>query len=147
MKTYPEFMSMIGDSDHKDNFIMKGWIPGEDVPNYYFEADVGINIDKDIYEVELGSKNRILDWMRAGLAVISSDVCELTEIIRKENIGYTFKPGDAEDLASRLLYLAKNPEEVAMTAAKGRDYARKYFSFDFTTRKLQKYLQCIYFFC
>ena len=131
---------MIESSDYRNNFIMKGWIAGEDVPNYYFEADVGINIDKDIYEVELGSKNRILDWMRAGLAVLSSDVCELTSVIRKEKIGYTFKPGDAVDLASKLLYLAENKKEIESMAKKGRDYGRKFFSFDFTTKKLQEWV-------
>ena len=35
------------------------------MPAHYADADVGINVDKDIYEVRLGSKNRILDWMRA----------------------------------------------------------------------------------
>jgi len=73
MKTYPRFLSMINSSPYKDRFVMKGWVAGEDVPNYYLEADVGINIDKDIYEVRLGSKNRILDWFRAGLCVLSSN--------------------------------------------------------------------------
>ena len=39
---------------------MKGWIDGKDVPNYYFEADIGINIDKDIYEVKLAAKAEYL---------------------------------------------------------------------------------------
>jgi hypothetical protein len=145
LKTYPRFISMIEGSDYRKNFIMKGWIPGDDVPNYYFEADIGINIDRNIYEVELGSKNRILDWMRAGLAVLSSDVCELTSIISKERIGYTFKPGDAEDLASKLLYLAENRKKVGKVARQGRDYGRKFFNFDSTTKKLQEWVSDPYF--
>jgi len=139
LKTYPRFLSMINESSYRDRFVMKGWVPGEDVPNYYFEADLGINIDKDIYEVRLGSKNRILDWFRAGLCVLSSNVCELTDIMEKEKIGYTFNPYDYRDLSQKLIYLADNPGEVKETAIAGKRYALFNFNFDKTTEKLQKW--------
>lgn len=141
MKTYPRFLSMINSSPYKERFIMKGWVAGEDVPNYYLEADVGINIDKDIYEVRLGSKNRILDWFRAGLCVLSSNVCELTDIIEKEKIGYTFKPYDSKDLSAKLIYLAKHHYEVKKTAIAGRKYGLSNFNFNKTTEKLQKWAE------
>ena len=140
IETYPRFLSMIAKSKFKKNFIMKGWIAGEDVPNYYFEADVGINIDKNIFEVKFGSKNRILDWMRAGLCVLSSNVCELTEIIEREKIGFTFKPGDADDMAARILYLASHKGEVKQTAKRGKEFGMKYFNFDITTKPLQEWV-------
>jgi len=140
LKTYPRFLSMIDSSPYKDRFLMKGWVPGEDVPDYYLEANVGINIDKDIYEVRLGSKNRILDWFRAGLCVLSSNVCELTDIIEKEKIGYTFKPHDHEDLSRKLIYLADNIDEVNRTAIAGKRYAMVNFNFEKTTEKLQRWV-------
>jgi glycosyltransferase involved in cell wall biosynthesis len=140
MLTYPCFLEMIENSDLKNNFIMMGWIKGEDVPNYYFEADAGINIDKDIYEVRLGSKNRILDWFRAGLPVLSSNVCELTEIIEREGIGYTFKAGDSDDLASKLLYISGKKNELKDTAEKAKKYALENFSFEKTTEVLRQWV-------
>lgn len=140
LKTYPRFLSMIYKSSYKDRFLMKGWVPGEDVPDYYLEANVGINIDKDIYEVRLGSKNRILDWFRAGLCVLSSNVCELTDIIEKEKLGYTFKPYDYEDLSRKLIYLADNVDEASRTAIAGKKYAMANFNFDKTTENLQKWV-------
>jgi glycosyltransferase involved in cell wall biosynthesis len=139
IKTYPRFLSMIKSSSYRDRFVMKGWIKGGDVPNYYLEADVGINIDKDIYEVRLGSKNRILDWLRAGLCVLSSNVCELTDLIEKEKIGYTFRPYGHKELGSKINYLAGHPDEVKKTADAGRKYGLDNFNFDLTTRKLQKW--------
>ncbi len=140
LKTYPRFISMIEHSKFAGNFMMNGWIAGEDVPNYFFEADIGINIDKNIYEVRLGSKSRILDWMRAGLAVLSSNVCELTEIMEREKIGYTFKSGDAKDLNEKIIYLASHQDEVKKTGIKGRDFGRRQFSFDITTKALQQWV-------
>jgi len=139
LKTYPHFLSMIDGSSYKDRFIMRGWVPGEDVPDYYFEADLGINIDKAIYEVKLGSKNRIMDWFRAGLCVMSSNVCELTDIIEKEEIGYTFKPYDYKELGEKLIYLAGHRDEVRKTAIAGSEYAASNFSFGKTTAGLQRW--------
>jgi glycosyltransferase involved in cell wall biosynthesis len=139
IKTYPRFLSMINSSPYRDRFFMKGWIKGKDVPNYYLEADVGINIDKDIYEVRLGSKNRILDWLRAGLCVLSSNVCELTDLMEKEKIGYTFKPYDHNELGSKIIYLAGHPDEVKKTADAGLKYGLENFNFESTTLKLQEW--------
>ncbi|MBM3705973.1 MAG: glycosyltransferase family 4 protein, partial [Actinobacteria bacterium] len=141
LKTYPGFLKKIESSPYRRNFIMNGWIPGRDVPSYYFEADIGINIDRDIYEVRLGSKSRILDWMRAGLAVLSSNVCELTEIIERKGVGYTFSPGDPADLAAKILYLAANRDEVKKTALRGRKYGLENFSFEKTTESFQSWVK------
>ena len=138
--TYPHFTELVNKSDFKKNFLLMGWINGKDVPNYYFEADIGINIDKDIYEVKLGSKSRILDWMRAGLPVISSNVCELTEIIEKEKIGYTFRPHDPSDLARKLILLSRKKEELAKTAEKAKKYAIKNFIFSETIRPFTEWI-------
>jgi len=77
--------------------------------------------------------------MRAGLCVLSSDVCELTEIIYKEKVGYTFKPGNFEDLRDKILYLASHKEEAKRTGARGKEYGLSHFSFDKTTKELQEW--------
>ncbi|MEI7615615.1 MAG: glycosyltransferase, partial [Actinomycetota bacterium] len=141
IKTYPHFLGLINSGDFKSNFIMNGWIDGRDVPNYYFEADIGVNIDKDIYEVRLGSKNRILDWMRAGLCVLSSNVCELTEIMETQKKGYTFKAHDTEDLARKLIYLSENKSEAVSTGQKGKIYGRQYFNFKSTMQEALKWVE------
>ena len=86
--TYPRFVDLIESSPHRDRFTLKGWIPRELVPNYYFEADVGINCEKDIYEVRLGSKHRILDWSRAALPVVTTRVTELSEAVEADGVGF-----------------------------------------------------------
>ena len=129
IKTYPHFLSLISSGRFAERFIMKGWIPGSEVPDHYFEADIGINIDKDIYEVRLGSKNRILDWFRAGLCVLSSDVCELTEQMAEAGAGYVFRPGDPEDLASKILMLSADRKKVEETAEKGHKWGLRKFQF------------------
>ncbi len=140
-KTYPHFLNLIINSKFPQNFIMKGWIPTEDIKNYYLEADVGINIDKDIHEVRLGSKMRILDWLRAGLPVLTTKVCELSQIIEKEKIGFTFKPNSVSDLKQKILLMASNREEVKKMGIKGKGYAFKNLNYNVTTKPLREWVK------
>jgi len=141
IKTYPYFLSLIKSGRFKERFLMKGWVPSRDVPDHYFEADIGINIDKNIYEVRLGSKNRILDWFRAGLCVLSSDVCELTEQMAIAGAGYVFRPGDQDDLVSKILMLSTDREKVRSAADAGKRLGLKEFSFSHTTEPLHAWVE------
>jgi len=62
----------------------------------------------------------LLDAMGAGLCVLASDVPENRELV--EGAGFTFRRGDAADLAGRLRFLIANPavREAAGEAAKRR---------------------------
>jgi len=139
--TYPHFLALIRSGRFADRFIMKGWIPGSDVPGHYLEADIGINIDRDIYEVRLGSKNRILDWFRAGLCVLSSDVCELTEQMAAAGAGFVFRPGHAAGLAHMILMLSSDRQKVKETAEAGSRWGSEKFSFGRTTEPFRKWVQ------
>ncbi|MBN2072323.1 MAG: glycosyltransferase family 4 protein [Actinobacteria bacterium] len=141
MKTYPHFLSMIESSPYKNRFVMKGWIPGSEVPDHYLEADAGINIDRDIYEVRLGSKNRILDWFRAGLCVLTSNVCELAELMAGAGAGYVFEPGNPGDLADKLIMLASDPEKARTAGKKGMEFGFSQFNFKKTTLPLQQWVE------
>jgi glycosyltransferase involved in cell wall biosynthesis len=62
----------------------------------------------------------LLDAMGAGLCVLTSDVPENREVV--DGAGFTFKRGDAGDLAERLKFLIANPavREAAGKSAKRR---------------------------
>lgn len=141
IRTYPYFLSLIKNSEYAPRFIMKGWIPGEDVPGHYLEADIGINIDKDIYEVRLGSKNRILDWFRAGLCVLSSDVCELTGIMAEAGAGFIFRTADSEDLSDKLVMLAADRDKAKAAGRAGRQLGLREFDYNKTTLALQRWVE------
>jgi Glycosyltransferase len=62
----------------------------------------------------------LLDAMGAGLCVLSSDVPENREVV--DDAGFTFRCGDAADLADRLRFLIANPavRQAAGKAARKR---------------------------
>ncbi|MBN2054066.1 glycosyltransferase family 4 protein [bacterium] len=139
--TYPQFQRLIRNSRFRDRFILKGWIPHHQVPSYWAEADIGINIDKMTYEAVLGSRNRILDWMGVGLPVLTTKVCELSEIIEHQQLGLTFSPGDSGDLTRLLLWASDHKIKLNAMADRARGYAIEHFSIHSTTAPLITWIE------
>ena len=135
--TYPRFVDAIAASPHRDRFILKGWLPRELVPNYYFEADVGINCEKDIYEVRLGSKHRILDWSRASLPVVSTRVTELSDAVEEDGVGFVCSAGDPEALGRAILRAVERRAELPELGREFKSAMRRRFGFRATTTSLR----------
>jgi len=110
--TYPHFEELINSSKFKDRFHLCGWVSSEDLPNYYLEADLGINSDKFSYEAILGSRTRILDWLRVPLTFISTPLSEITKYLIQNNLAFGFKQGNSDDLAEKLLHVSNNKNEL-----------------------------------
>lgn len=140
-KTYPRFLKMIENSRFKDRFIMKGWIPAEDVRNYYFEANLGINVDKNLYEVYFGSKNRILEWMRAGLLVLSSKVCELSHLLDEKKLGFTYEAEDTLSLKNKITEIISNPDLAKERVKNAKKYVSKNLTYYRTVEPLREWVK------
>lgn len=137
--TFYRFRRLIEESDLADRFVFTNWVPNEDVPNYYFESDVGINIDRFSYEMLIGCRYRILDMLRAGLPVITTLGTEISHIVEQERLGATFAPGDADGLRNALLSLARDEPRRRRSADRARDYLLKYRLVQDVMKPLQRW--------
>ncbi len=74
-----------------------------------------------------GAPMTILEALACGLPVIASDIGSLPEMVDDHRTGLLFRPGDAEDLASKVRWAFDHPEQMlAMRAAARREYETKY---------------------
>jgi glycosyltransferase involved in cell wall biosynthesis len=98
-----------------DRIKMLGWVSGEALDELLTNAMLFV-LPSDLEGLSLA----LLDAMGAGLCVLSSDVAENREAVA--DTGFTFRRGDAADLADRLRFLIANPavREAAGQAAKRR---------------------------
>lgn len=138
--TYPELVSMVRRSPHRDRFMLEGWLDRNTARSYYLACNVGINIDAETYEVMLGSRTRVLDWGIAGLPALSTDLCELTEELASRGLLFSFPPGDPVALGTRLLELAAMEDEVRRTGLRLKEYVRKRFSRRATAQALLEWV-------
>ena len=56
-RTYEEFRRRVEGSAHRDRYHLLGWIPAEQLPGIYAEADLGLNLDDANMETLFGARN------------------------------------------------------------------------------------------
>ncbi len=95
-----------------DRFKMLDWVSGPALDELLTNAMIFV-LPSDLEGLSLA----LLDAMGAGVCVLASDVAENKEAVAEA--GFTFRRGDAADLAKRLSFLIANPavREAAGQAA------------------------------
>jgi glycosyltransferase involved in cell wall biosynthesis len=98
-----------------ERILMLDWVSGDTLDELLTNAMMFV-LPSDLEGLSLA----LLDAMGAGLCVVTSDVPENREVV--DGAGFTFRHGDAADLAERLRFLIANPSarEAAGRAAKRR---------------------------
>jgi len=140
-RTYPRFLEAVSSCELRDKFHLFGWVETSEVPFFYRACDVGINVDRFCYEGFLGSRNRILDWMNAGLTVVTTASCELSQILADQGLGVVVPTGKPEALAKALVSLADDREALKRFAERAQRYARERFGFETTARPLVRWAE------
>jgi len=107
------------------------WLSGEALDELLTNAMVFV-LPSDLEGLSLA----LLDAMGAGLCVLSSDIIENREAVA--DAGFTFRRGDAADLADRLRFLIANPavREAAGQAAKRR--IREHYQWDQIAAEIER---------
>lgn len=78
----------------------------------------------------------LLEALGNSLPVIYSDIPENVEVA--EGVGFGFRVGDAEDLATRMKYVAEHPAEACERAERGRETVRRRFDWDAVADRTEK---------
>lgn len=117
-----------------DRIRLLDWVSGETLDELLTNAMIFV-LPSDMEGLSLA----LLDAMGAGLCVLTSDVPENREVV--DGAGFTFKHGDAADLADRLRFLIANP---AIRQAAGRT-ARKRIEDEYQWQEIAENIETAYF--
>ncbi|MEN8165789.1 MAG: glycosyltransferase [Acidobacteriota bacterium] len=137
--TFNRFLERIRSSEFGDRFHFAGWVPTADVPSYYFESDLGINVDSDNYETVFGARNRLNEWLKVGLPVLTTSGTEISKILADNHLGLTCPSGDTAAFGERLIWAARNREDLKKMAEKAQAFALEQFSYGRTTEPLREW--------
>lgn len=80
-------------------FFNFGWVDYADRQNYLLEADAGVSFHFDTLETHLSFRTRILDYLWAGLPIISTQGDYFADLIRTKQIGIVTDYQDVECIA------------------------------------------------
>jgi PEP-CTERM/exosortase A-associated glycosyltransferase len=90
--------------------IFAGRVPHGEVQNYYEVIDILIYPRLAMRLTDLVTPLKPLEAMAQGRLIVASNVGGHRELITNEKTGILFRPGDSEDLASKVLDLIRHPE-------------------------------------
>ncbi len=83
----------------------------------------------------------MVEAMAAGLPVLAAAVGGVVEIVEDGRTGLVFEPGNARDLADRILRVADDADLRARLAASGRAHALAIFDSSRMTESIERYLE------
>ncbi|MCW2713940.1 MAG: glycosyl transferase family 2, partial [Frankiales bacterium] len=90
-------------------FFNEGWVDYEARADYLLEADIGVSTHLDHVETAYSFRTRVLDYLWAGLPVVSTTGDTFAELIEAEGLGLTVPPGDVAALEEALHRLLSEP--------------------------------------
>jgi glycosyltransferase involved in cell wall biosynthesis len=77
-----------------------GWVPYAERARWLLESDVGVSAHLDHLEARFSFRTRILDYLWAGLPVVTSSGDALGDLVERERVGRAVRPGDPEAFAA-----------------------------------------------
>jgi glycosyltransferase involved in cell wall biosynthesis len=104
----------------------RDWIAYEDRADYLLEANVGVTTHREHLETRFSVRTRVLDYLWAGLPLISSAGDVFGELIDQQQLGLTVPPGSVEALAHAIVKLTDDAEFRQTCAANVRRIAAEF---------------------
>lgn len=91
----------------------EGWVPYGQRHNVLLDAEVGVSGHPDHIETMLAYRTRILDYVWAGLPVVTTAGDALGDLVDERGLGRIVPPGDPAAVAAALRDLLLDPNESA----------------------------------
>lgn len=104
----------------------EGWVPYDERQQHLLAAHVGVSTHLHHIETEFSFRTRILDYLWAGLPIVTTDGDTLAALVRDEDLGLVVPPGDVSALASALVMALSDQARRARWAANAARVAPRY---------------------
>ncbi|MGP4021125.1 glycosyltransferase [Saccharopolyspora sp. 5N708] len=83
-------------------FFNETWVPYGERQNYLLDADCGVTTHFEHVETTFAFRTRVLDYLWAGLPVVTTDGDSFADLVREEGIGVVVPAEDPDALAAAL---------------------------------------------
>jgi glycosyltransferase involved in cell wall biosynthesis len=90
-------------------FFNFGWVPYEDRSNYLLEADLGVSAHYDSLETRFAFRTRLLDYLWAGLPIVSTEGDVLGELVEARGLGRVVAERDVDGWVGAIEALLDDP--------------------------------------
>jgi hypothetical protein len=107
-------------------FILDHWVDYDDRQDYLLEADIGVSTHLDHIETAFSFRTRILDYLWAGLPIVTTGGDAMGDLVESEGLGRVVEPANVKELAQALEDLLVHDDVRAECARRVRDVAPRF---------------------
>ena len=120
----------------RNNVVFTGALSNEDVRSLYLACDVFV-----LPSLVEANPLVILEAMASGKPIVATKIGSIPDEIRDGWNGFLVDPGDEQQLADKIKYLAENPDERQRMGANSRKFAEEEFDWRIITETLTQVYQ------
>lgn len=128
---------------NKNVFFSDKWIPYEQRVNYLLEAGAAVSAHYDLIETRFSFRTRILDYLWAGLPILTTGGDQLAEMIDANKAGIAVNYEDSQGWADAIEKLADD-DAFRSTCAKNSRALGAQFHWSKSAQPLRKFCQSPY---
>ncbi len=132
---FEEAKQWIMEHDLEEKVKMRGWILNEEKSSLLRTSHIFI-----LPSYREGLPNALLEAMQAGLAVVTTNVGGIPDVVNHDSNGLLIEPGDFQMLASHIGNLSSNLEKIKSLGAKARKTIESQHSLDIAVSKFREIL-------
>ena len=112
-------------------------VPMTEIVNSLADFDIGIVPYKPVsLNNKLATPNKIFEYMMAGLAISSSDMPELRNIVLSNNLGTVFDPESIESISNAINKLIQNNSELEKMRNNSKRSSKEVYNWEAQSKKL-----------
>lgn len=99
---------------NKHVFFNESWVPFEDRQNFLLEADLGVSTHFQHVETTFSFRTRILDYLWAGLPIVTTEGDSFGDLVAKEGLGASIPERDQTALVAALKTYLYEPDAISL---------------------------------
>lgn len=137
--------SFIRENKLEDNFTFTGWIDFNKIPDFLYNADIGILLLQPISKNNImGIPNKLFDYMAAGIPIVACNYPNISKIINECNCGLLIDPSNYLDIAKAIINLIENKEYSKKLGLNARNCFESIYNWEIMgTRLLNVYQEIL----
>ncbi len=119
----------------EDRVLFLGFLSPEDLSKAYRTAEIFVSpaTTGESFGIVL------LEAMASGVPIVASDIPGYRQVMENGREGLFARPEDPEDLANKIVYLLRHPEEARAMGQRGRQKAVERYAWEVVAKQVEAY--------
>ncbi len=124
-----------------DKVFILDYVTREEILHYVAHADVLVMVRCDDLDAKASYPSKLTEYLATGKPVVTVNVGEISDFITDKVNAFLIKPGDAEALADRLVYIFNNYDQATEIGKKGKELTAGVFNYKVQAKRMLEFIQ------